>query len=150
MKFLFKIGFLICLFAFGGCSPHHKQVTEWFPAGPQFSPTRSGNIKVFSSVRAIKRPFGVIGIIKSKYLPAGDKKAFNEELKQMIALSTKSGADALIIKKIDVTHNSAYASDEFIEKPHIFIHGKAVKYVDKLTKEEEDAIKQWEADPHSM
>jgi hypothetical protein len=149
MKSFVKIYVLLFGLVLAGCIAHRQKI-EWFSMGPTFKPVKAANVEIFKSKSEIKRPWGSIGIIHSRYVAAENEKAVKREIDRVVSLAAANGANAVIIRKVDVTNRSAYAGEKYLTTPHIYIYATAIKYADNLTPEEKNAIEKWEADTRNL
>jgi hypothetical protein len=139
-----KIFFLFLVLSFIGCMARQQPKAEWFSIGPSFEKVKTANIEIFKSRDEVKRPWGAIAVCYGKYIPDGSKTALKSETDKIVSLAAENGADAIIIKEVNVTSNSAYASEKYLKTPHIYLYATVIKYIDKLTEDEKNIIKKWE------
>ncbi|HUT86420.1 MAG TPA: hypothetical protein VMW66_06270 [Elusimicrobiales bacterium] len=149
-----KLSTGICFFLFVvlcvGCMAHRQQKADWISLGPVFNPVKAETVEVFKSGKKIKRASAVVGVIKSGYIDASNEKAIETEITKIIALAAQHGANAIILRRMDVMEDATYADKKLVETPHIYLYAKALKYVDNLTQEDKNAIEEWEADTYNL
>lgn len=101
---------------------------DWIATGPEFSANK-GKVEVFLSKDEVKRPFGYVGVITIRDIPAK-----TDSLKAAIALSQKEaakhGADA-IIKSQNLNEDNPQSG--------WIMTSYAIKYVDNLTEADKKA-----------
>ena len=115
-----------------GCATLEQTNVDWIPIGPEFPPTKAKEIEVIGGRGDVTRPYGNLGLLRIKNLkPNRDSLLMGIEKGKKIAAS--KGADAIQIGQ----YNSA---EDGVSDPRVTLIIYAIKYVDKLTEKDEQAI----------
>lgn len=115
-----------------GCATLEQTNVDWIPIGPEFPPTKAKEIEVIGGRGDVTRPYGNLGLLRIKNLkPNRDSLLMGIEKGKKIAAS--KGADAIQIGQ----YNSA---EDGVSDPRVTLIIYAIKYVDKLTEKDKQAI----------
>lgn len=116
----------------GGCATLEQNNVDWIPIGPDFPPTKAKDIQIIAGREDVKRPYGNLGLLRIKNLrPDRDSLLMGIERGKKIAAS--KGADAIQVGQ----YNSA---EDGATDPRVTLIIYAIKYVDQLTEQDEQAI----------
>lgn len=119
-----------------GCATLNQGNVDWIAVGPEFPATKVEDIEIIGKPEDIKRPYGILGLLRIKNLkPQQDILLMGMAKGKKIAAS--KGADAIQIGQ----YNNA---SEGVSDPRVTLIMYAIKYVDKLTEKDKEAIKKFE------
>jgi len=109
-----------------GCA----HTVDWIQSGPQFPQTDASRIEVFSRKEDTKRPWGVIGLIHSPYVPVSKRGNLSSYRENARVQAAQHGADAVIlferVRGGDITKKT---------EPEVNLWGYAIKYTDTLNEQ---------------
>jgi hypothetical protein len=121
-----------------GCQAHNL---SWMATGPSFSQKiKSSQLEVFSDKNEVKRPWGALGVIHTDRIDVSKTGIIRKQIDKIRELAAKKGADAVFIKQNFVDKDP---KSKFSDPQMMYFHAIAIKYVDKLTKEEKETIENW-------
>ena len=119
------------------CATLEQSNVVWIPIGPEFAPKKPKDVELIRGRQDVTRPYGNIGQLRIKNVkPDPDSLLLGVEKARKIVAS--KGDDAMQINQ----YNSA---EDDSADPRITLIVYAIKYVDNLTPEDEEAIKKFEA-----
>ena len=125
----------LTLFSLSACT-YIQGRGDYIPVGPQNLSTKfkdGKDLPIFTHVTQITRPWANIGLQRIKNLP-NNPKVIEENILYMKDFAAKHGADAILIKQ--------YFDENERQRP-ITLATNLVKYLDDLTKEDEEKILQF-------
>ncbi len=119
-----------------GCATLEQANADWIPIGPEFPAKKAKEVELISGRQDVKRPYGNLGLLRIKNIkPDRDSLLMGIEKGRKIAAS--KGADAIQVNQ----YNSA---EDGAADPRITLIIYAIKYVDNLTPEDEEAIENFQ------
>ena len=122
-------------FLLTGCASMNQGNVDWIPIGPEFPATKVKDLEIIGGREDVKRPYGNLGLLRIKNLkPQRESLLMGVEKGKKIAAS--KGADAIQIGQ----YNNA---EEGVSDPRVTLIIYAIKYVDHLTKKDEEAIEKF-------
>lgn len=127
-----KLILLASVFFLAGCASTSK--FDFIRTGPYFQPT--DKVEYYTHRTQVKRPFGVIGTFHSNHFKMGDRKAYREEVQNVLKQMAQRGADAVIATRgyttSDPSGDTLFGDKNKAEE---FISGYAIKFIDTLPKD---------------
>lgn len=127
-KLLFFIPFLFL----SACATLEQGHMDWIAIGPEFPPTKAKDVQIVSGRSEITRPYGNLGLLRIKNL-SPDRATLMRGVERGRAFVAAKGADAVSLGQ----YNSA---EDGAADPKVTLIMYAIKYVDRLTPEDEKAI----------